>query len=109
MRAVAAVGKVRLDVADDADGRVLGRTTEVLQSLRFAGLDGNARVGIGGATVRFITQQQGSSSKKADLHDKPRYQKGWPKNRLERGDSKQSGGYAVLIKKDFLFDKPRIC
>ena len=52
---------------------------------------------------------RGSSCKRTDLHGKPRYQKGQLKNRLEKGDSKQSGGYARFIKKDFLFDKPRIC
>ena len=33
------------------------------------------------------------------------YQKGQLKNRLEKGDSKQSGECAKLIRKDFLSDK----
>ena len=54
MQAVAAVGEIDLHVADDALGRVDGLAAAVVQGAGFAGLDGNARVGIGGAVMRLV-------------------------------------------------------
>ena len=60
------------------------------------------------ASVRPLANW-GSYSKRAVLHAKPFIKKGSPKICLKKGDSKQSRGYASFIKKEILFDKPRIC
>ena len=59
MQAAAFIGVVGLHVADDAVGRVDGQAAEVVQGPGLAGLDGDARVGVGGAVGRFVAQQAG--------------------------------------------------
>ena len=57
VQAVALVGVIGLHVADDAFRGVHGQAAEVVQGPGFAGLDGNARIGVGGAVVGLVAEQ----------------------------------------------------
>ena len=59
MLAVAAVGQVGLQVADDAMARIDRQAAEAVQGADLAGLEGDARVGVGGAVVRLVAQHTG--------------------------------------------------
>jgi hypothetical protein len=54
---IALVGKICLDVANNAVAIVHSHATEVIESSRFAKLDQNTDLRVGGPVMSFVAQQ----------------------------------------------------